>query len=399
MGQLKEELERIEGDVEEHVDELSHSENARSPRANIVIRTLLILSVALSVLQGVTQGIFSAEWLAGLTAGAVTPQAIVTIVYFVLVLVILGLLVFVIRADFKHRITAARMAIRVLIVLLIVAILLNLALDGVTWLSMAYVAQFILIIAYQVYNDPNLARPLHFSNPFKREKTDDPDAERKKYIPLDFFNLFWIFMVASVVGLGVEMIFCLLVNGVWEDRAGLLWGPFSPIYGVGAVLMTLALNRVWNRNAIVILVIAGLIGAAFEFFVSWYMEVAFGVLAWDYSGSFLNIDGRTDFAHAIAWGFLGLVYMRILLPVIMRVVTVIPLKWRALITVIAFVGMLFNGFMTLTALDCWSQRTAGQPVSTPTQEYCAEHFDDEFMQTRFSTMGMSQESALRAQQH
>ena len=206
-------------------------------------------------------------------------------------------------------------------------------------------------------------------------------------------------MTASVLGLCMEMVFCLLVNHVWESRAGLLWGPFSPIYGFGALLMTIALNRMWYRNALFIFVVSGVIGAAFEFFVSWYMQTAFGVVAWDYSGTFLSIDGRTDFAHACAWGLCGLVWIRILLPGVMQVVDIIPLKWRVTITVIFFTFMVVNAIMTLLALDCWSQREAGLPVENEVQVWFDEHYDDEFMKERFSTMGMSQESALRAQQN
>ncbi len=40
--------------------------------------------------------------------------------------------------------------------------------------------------------------------------------------------------------------------------------------------------------------VSAVIGGAFEFFVSWFMEVSFGAVAWDYSGTFLSIDGRTN---------------------------------------------------------------------------------------------------------
>ena len=45
-------------------------------------------------------------------------------------------------------------------------------------------------------------------------------------------------MVASVLGLIMEEVvhFLFVVPGQWQDRAGLLFGPFSPIYGCGAVL-------------------------------------------------------------------------------------------------------------------------------------------------------------------
>ncbi len=67
--------------------------------------------------------------------------------------------------------------------------------------------------------------------------------------------------------------------GHYEELAGLLWGPVSPIYGFGAVLMTLALNRVHNAPIPVVFLDSAVIGGAFEYFVSWFMEYAFGAIS------------------------------------------------------------------------------------------------------------------------
>ena len=58
-----------------------------------------------------------------------------------------------------------------------------------------------------------------------------------------------------------------------------MFGPFSPIYGFGGLFMTLALNRLRNLNPVLLFVLTTLIGGAFEYFVSWFLEVAFGIEA------------------------------------------------------------------------------------------------------------------------
>ncbi len=381
-------------------DEIEDEALARTlhwEHSNTLITTLVVVNLAIVAFQAAFQVVVSFRGLAPMVDDVVSALNVFTVLDYLLfaatAAALVGLYVFNRRGQF-HR---ARMLTRGIIVLLVAGFFTSVVVNGAAPILLTYLFQFVCVVAYQLYNDPVLARPLHFSNPFSREKRADPDPDRKAYIPLDFFNIFWVFIISSFLGLCVEMVFCLFVNNVWESRAGLLLLPISPIYGAGAVLLTLALNRAWNKNAVLIFAISAVVGAAVEFAVSWYMETAFGVLAWDYKGEFLNIQGRTDLAHALAWGALGLVWIRILLPAVMRTMRAIPLRWRAFVTTVMLVVFLVDGIMTLEALDCWSARRAGIPVQTSEQQFFAEHFDDAFMQEHFSNMGMSASSAARSQ--
>ena len=104
----------------------------------------------------------------------------------------------------------------------------------------------------------------------------------------------------------------------YQDRAGLLFEPFSPIYGFGALLMTIALNRFHDKPVWVVFLVSAVIGGAFEYFTSWIMEFSFGIRAWDYSGTFLSIDGRTNFVFMVMWGVLGVAWIKLLLPRLLK---------------------------------------------------------------------------------
>ena len=228
------------------------------------------------------------------------------------------------------------------------------------------------------------------------------------FIELDFFNLFWVFVVCCVLGLVIETVYHMVVvdPGVYQDRAGMLYGPFSPIYGFGAVLMTVALNRFYRANPVVIFLVSAVIGGLFEAAVSWFMQVGFGAVAWDYSGSTIFglfpdpiaviFGGRTSALFMCMWGALGFVWIKVCLPWLLKLINLIPWQARYSVTAVCAALMLVNGVMTLQSLECWYQRESGLPPSSPVEEFYAVHYDDAYMQHRFQSMTITPEDSARA---
>jgi len=54
----------------------------------------------------------------------------------------------------------------------------------------------------------------------------------KKKIVNEITVIFWLFVIGSIVGYIYEMIVVLVQKGYFESRQGLIYGPFTPIYGI-----------------------------------------------------------------------------------------------------------------------------------------------------------------------
>ncbi len=306
----------------------------------------------------------------------------------------------------RGRRRRARLIAEAMAIALVVAFACDLMLYGVNESLWFIGVMALILVAAHVFVDPSLSDERELQRRLRlmetREEMEEGtlglDKSGVGFIDLDFFNLFWIFVIASVAGVVIESIYHVLVVdfGHYEDRAGLLWGPFSPIYGFGALLMTLALNRFHNAPVPVVFLVSALIGGAFEYFVSWFMEYAFGAVAWDYTGTFLNINGRTNFMFMCMWGALGVVWVKLALPALLHTVNLIPWRWRYSITAVCAALMIFNGVMTLVALDCWYSRLAGAAPDNALEQFCAEHFDNQWMEHRFESMSIDPGAAHRS---
>lgn len=323
------------------------------------------------------------------------------------------LIVFGLDLIKDQRRNAARLSY-VLIAFTVVELLVDVMLQGIGPFLLRPAVQLVILIALSATVDPTLRQERELQRRLQEMLDRDAAAEGmlgrdetgEGYIKLNYFNLFWVFFVCSVLGLILEEVWHMVVvdPGVYQDRAGMLFGPFSPIYGFGAVLMTMALNRFYKKNPLIIFLVSALIGGTFEVFVGWFMQTSFGVVSWSYSHIRLFgmpdpiavlTGGRTCTPFACMWGLGGLIWIKVLLPRLLKLINMIPWKRRYSATVILTAVMLIDGVMTLQSLDYWYQRVNGTVRNIPVAQFYDKHFDNEYMENRFQSMTMSPKDATR----
>ena len=131
---------------------------------------------------------------------------------------------------------------------------------------------------------------------------------------INIYKLIWLFMIGSVLGYVVEMLWCYIRNGYFESRQGLLYGPFSPVYGIGCVVFTILLYKFFKCDGLIIFFISAVLGGIFEYMCSVVQQKTVGTVSWDYTGKVLGINGRTSVEYCIFWGVLGVLFIKEIYP-------------------------------------------------------------------------------------
>ncbi|MDL2273597.1 hypothetical protein LJC34_03510 [Oscillospiraceae bacterium OttesenSCG-928-G22] len=221
----------------------------------------------------------------------------------------------------------------------------------------------------------------------ERDQKAAKTAENTFAYGIGFYKLFWVFVAGSVIGYVVETIFCFLTLGRIESRQGMLYGPFSQIYGFGAVLMLIALHWFSRRSKTAVFIGSALIGGGFEIVCSLVQEALFGTVSWDYSGHDLNIAaGRTSVAFMVCWGFLGIFFIYWVYPKLSDLIEKIPKKQGILLSWILFFLLLVDGALSSVAVARWTDRQQGIPPANAYFAYIDERYPDDYMEEVYPNM-------------
>lgn len=123
---------------------------------------------------------------------------------------------------------------------------------------------------------------------------------------MHFTTLFIWFILYSVIGWVFETIYCSIKDLHWDNR-GMLFGPYCPIYGVGAVADVLLCRHLDSPVAVFFCCVAG--SAILEYVTSYVTEKLFHAVWWDYSDIPLNLHGRICLSCSLGFGVAGLVIL------------------------------------------------------------------------------------------
>ena len=217
----------------------------------------------------------------------------------------------------------------------------------------------------------------------RRARREQREAYLDSLEFVNFYQLVIIFTVASVGGLILETIWVAIDMGIWQSRYGLVWGPFSPLYGFGAVILTLALWKLRKQPLWVTFVVSMVLGSCLEQFAGAVMEDGFHVTSWTYSDYPDAITQYVSLRMSLIWGILGCVWCRWVMPVIIYHIGEPNHSVRVVVTVLLTSFLLVDGIMTLYVAVRKDARDQGIPPANAFERYIDVRYDDSFMEQRF----------------
>lgn len=173
-----------------------------------------------------------------------------------------------------------------------------------------------------------------------------------KILGISIWRLLAYFIIYSFIGFVIETLFALFMYNVLESRQSFLYGPFCGIYGVGAVIMIMFLNKYFNKNNHILFLGGFIVGSVVEYLISLIGELMLNVRWWDYSNRFLNINGRICLLYSIFWGLLAIYLMRVINPRVDKLINWLKTKININIaktltlitTILLFIDCVASGF-------------------------------------------------------
>ncbi len=149
-------------------------------------------------------------------------------------------------------------------------------------------------------------------------------SKKMKKYSFDFYCL--LFFLLAFIGWVWETALYFFTEHTFINR-GIYKGPYLPIYGVGGILIYICFYR-WKKRPLRVFLGSLILCSLIEYATSWFLELKWGVRWWDYSGHFLNVNGRICLLGASAFGICGTVLLCVLAPFYEKVFLRIPYKLR-----------------------------------------------------------------------
>lgn len=195
----------------------------------------------------------------------------------------------------------------------------------------------------------------------------------------NFYKVFLLFFIGSLLGDIIETIFCRLKMGVWMSRSSLVWGPFSIVWGFAFAGVTLLLYRYKDCSESFLFLMGTFLGGAYEYLCSVLSEIVFGKVFWDYSKMPFNLNGRINLLYCFFWGIATVAWFKKIYPLLSGLIEKLPIAFGTVFTWFVVVFMALNMLMSLSALIRYDQRDKQVPASNGFERFLDTHYNDQKM--------------------
>ncbi len=161
-----------------------------------------------------------------------------------------------------------------------------------------------------------------------------------------------LFFCYSVAGWCMEVTLKYIQFHRFINR-GFLIGPYCPIYGSGAVVVTVLVGGTIGDGAgyAETFLASFILCGALEYFVSWYMEKLFHARWWDYSQKPMNLHGRIWIGNLILFGLGGVAIVKWIDPPLMAWIQKLPVWLLYTLAIVIAVVMISDNIASHIAFN------------------------------------------------
>lgn len=201
-----------------------------------------------------------------------------------------------------------------------------------------------------------------------------------KIFGISIWRVLAYFIIYSVMGFVIETIYGAISKGIVESRQSFLYGPFCSIYGVGACVMIVCLQKV-KKSHNLLFIGGAILGSVVEYVLSWIGELMFHVRWWDYSNLPFNINGRICIAFACFWGVLAMYLLSSFNPKIDKLIDKVKPKFSEriwhLIIIFSLWIIILDCILTGVALEFFKIRKVEQyNINVSDRQHISEKYHE-----------------------
>lgn len=196
---------------------------------------------------------------------------------------------------------------------------------------------------------------------------------------ISFYQIMWLYIIGAFLGFIGETLFHIYTHGEFANMQGMLYGPFKPLYGLGAVIMYLIYRNVGEKKYLFVLLTGIIGGALYEYGVSLFEETVFGYNSWLYPDGPLVINGRVYLPYCLIWGVVILIYY-LAIPYIKKIYNYFyKFNWFKILSFIACFLMIINILLTVVVAMRYVDRSNGIEPRTIIGNAIDAFYDDSFV--------------------
>ncbi len=150
------------------------------------------------------------------------------------------------------------------------------------------------------------------------------------------------FFILSIIGHIIETF--IYYNG----ESGILFGPWTPIYGIGTIIILFIYNYL-NKNTknkylrvFLVFILSSILLTIIEAIGGYLIEFIFNIVFWNYSYLLFHIGKYIALEMSLVWGLGSLIIIYIIKPLIDKIISKIPKYLTYLFVILMIIDLIFT---------------------------------------------------------